>query len=311
MESKQLFSRRCGDPGPMSWPFEGSAGPSPVPIRGYDAETIRPREGLAVPVTALVNYSYCPRYGYLRYVKRARTPLTREGVRAFFNHELFKRMLVNEFSVVSQFRSNMTAGEMAQLYHEEFYDVIGEMRGCVFGRLFGEMGLSWSQELQRLDRLLLEASLVWAEKLLRVADATGLEAFELARFLIPRRRAEVFYEASEIGVSGARVDVVEDGFPVEVKAGRAPVTGICEAHVLQLVWYSLVMEYAEGRDVDVAEVYYVNGFQRRRFGTDQGLRRWALGVRNMAFEAFQAERAPERGRCNRPCLLERECRQSL
>lgn len=78
------------------------------------------------------------------------------------------------------------------------------------------------------------------------------------------------------------MDVIEHGIPIEVKTGKAPNLGIYPSHALQLIWYTLLIEYVKGRDIDFAEVYYAKKFERRRLVLTQELRQWALSVRDSA-----------------------------
>ncbi|MFQ6094949.1 MAG: CRISPR-associated protein Cas4 [Candidatus Bathyarchaeia archaeon] len=276
-------------------------------IRGYHLDDLRPEYVFKVPVTALTDFAYCPRYAYLRHVLGIKPLLTAITVRALLRHELFKRMLSKEYRLASGFRADYSVYETAGEYFDESIRTLEGMRR-EFDPMLDSVGLSWSQELSEIKPLLRENSLRWATKLHDFATVNGLEGVCLAKRFVPYRRFDLFFSAPEIGISGARVDVMERNSPVEIKTGRVPYSGVFEVHALQLVWYGLAIEYATGIDVSFGEAYYVGNLERRRLWFNGGLRRRAITMRNEAFEVFSKSEPPPISRCRRRCFLKRHCR---
>lgn len=101
-----------------------------------------------------------------------------------------------------------------------------------------EMGLDYQTEMALIKDKIAEAgerlcsNLNWSQKPSRVSLETS-------------------YTAPKLGISGARIDLVCNEHPVEVKAGNACTTS--PFHVLQLTWYSLILEHHFGIDVDMSK----------------------------------------------------------
>lgn len=299
MERQVIFSQRSQ----VSGDFKSPPTFSP---RGYEVELLRSEYPFCVSVSALIDYLYCPKYSYLRHVEGLKPALTARCVKGIIKHELVKYVLLKQFSLVSKVSCEMNVREMAEFLFDGLLSGL-EVVKLKFRMMLIPEGFEWGEMVIDLVDLLWSISFHWARELKVFSDFCGFEGEALARYFVPWRDFEVCFQACEIGISGGRVDVIEDGLPVEIKTGVSPKFGIFMHHRLQLVCYSLLMEYASGRDVDFATVFYMNGFDRRGFVVDNDLRCWALGVRDEAFRVFSMDEPPKKSICNRRCSLRRHC----
>ena len=137
---------------------------------------------------------------------------------------------------------------------------------------FGEVGSGYCEEMASIRRKIAEVWESWMGSSNLSIGARG------------SKQSEVYYSAPEIGISGARIDLVENGHPVEVKAGNA--TGINQFHVLQLAWYTMVLEFCLGIDVDLAEVFLVRTLRREPVIIDDAVRSWAIETREEAVDTL-------------------------
>lgn len=185
----------------------------------------------------------------------------------------------------------------------EFGHQLQSIKGALRGRFtteFESVGADYGVEWNLLDNHLREAYMLCLRHL-SFTLSHHLEGIELARAFVPFREFEISLSAPVLGFSGGRIDVLEDGVPVEIKTGNPPVRGKLPYHELQLACYALPLEYRTGVDVDFGEIYYTCINQRRRLVIDREKRLLALRVRDQALEAFGKAEPPE-GFC-RWCLL--------
>ncbi len=249
-------------------------------LRGYELGSIE--SDIILPVTALCEFLFCKRCFYLTYKMGLPKPTTKNAIMGGMLHEIHIQLLSKEFKITSKFSFNEELEETAHRYMIEAEKILHQI--CKdFEEVFEMFGMEFENELSRIHEHLEIVSMKWADWIRKLAITHGVDGVELARICIPYRRFEEYYKAPELALCG-KVDLIEHGKPVEVKTGKAPNFGIYPSHALQVIWYALLMEYVEGRDVDYAEVYYAKKFERRRLILTQELREWALAIRDSALE---------------------------
>ncbi len=262
-------------------------------VRGYELDGVA--LDIILPVTALCEFFFCKRCFYLTHKMGLPKPGTKNAVRGRILHELHMRLLSREFRLASKFSFDEEPEETAYRYVIEAEGILQHMyRG--FEEAFERLGMRWEDEVLRIQEHVEIISLKWANWLRELAIIHEVDSVELAKMCIPYRHFEEYYKAPELALCG-KVDVIELGKPVEVKTGKAPNLGIYPSHALQVIWYALLMEYVEGRDVDCAEVYYATKFERRKLSLTQELRQWALSIRDSALELLKGGNPQEMCKC--------------
>jgi CRISPR/Cas system-associated exonuclease Cas4 (RecB family) len=258
--------------------FSGKSFTSPS-LRGYSLK--RQDCGRNVTVTAICDHLYCPRYAYLRHVLGMNPRMTPYTSRALFQHNVFVKLLGKGCDFVVLPGSFLQAGlELAEAEYDRLQFA------------FGWVGFGRSEEMALIHRKIVEAGLKWLSSL------TGEHR---------RRQTEVSFAAARIGIRGARIDLVEDGHPVEVKAGKASVVN--EFHILQLAWYALVLEFCLGIDVDSADVFFVNTLGRGVVFIADEMRLWATKTREETARTLERGTVPDLPCRRRGCFLTDSCRR--
>ncbi|RLE96931.1 MAG: hypothetical protein DRJ63_09880 [Thermoprotei archaeon] len=112
---------------------------------------------------------------------------------------------------------------------------------------------------------------------------------------------EVFFKID--GVRG-RVDVIEDGVPIEVKYREK----VLDRDSVQLAWYGLLIEAVRGVDVDYGYIDLLKSCRRVRIELTDDLREKAVRAREKCIEViFRGDYSAQRNRCGK-CSVLRECR---
>ncbi|MHA1711189.1 MAG: CRISPR-associated protein Cas4, partial [Candidatus Freyarchaeota archaeon] len=144
-------------------------------------------------------------------------------------------------------------------------------------------------DMHALARRLAEECGVGFEDALRVIEARlkGLAEGKLR----PPGRVEVERRiySEQLGLKGV-IDLVEDGVPVELKVKER----VYESDVVQLTLYALLLEWEEGRDVDLGVVE--NPLTGRRFTVEITVeeRKKALRARDSLVRFIYVREKPER-----------------
>jgi CRISPR/Cas system-associated exonuclease Cas4 (RecB family) len=262
------------------------------PLRGYDVDAIRPPWVIAAPVSTYVTFLRCPRCAYLSLVSGMRFSQTKHSVRGMLHHRAFEYLMAGEFRLATKFRLSASGPDMMR----EFQHLLRAIKESLARRFLNELqsvGADFETEWRILERHLREAYQAWLNRLRNFALTSNLEGVELAKAFVPMRKFEVSLSAPVLGFSAGRIDVIEDGLPVEIKSGVPPKDSLPPAHVLQMTYYALLLEYCTGRDVNFGEIYYTSINQRRRLAIDREKRLLALWVRDEAMEAFRRREPPD------------------
>lgn len=257
-------------------------------LRGYAIE--RPECGRNVTVTAICDFLYCSKYAYLRHVERFVPTVTSYSSRALFQHDVFVRLL----GKIIPYRDNWGKSEISLASFIQYGLEVAEAEYSRLTSLLGMVGAGHDEEISLIKNKIVEA---------------GKRFFASCRLDEDKKRQiEVFFSAPRIGISGARIDVLDGNYLVEVKAGKA--LAVNPFHLLQVAWYALIIESSLGIDVDSAEIFFVSTLTREKVSIDNALRLWAIKVREDTAKAMEMEMMPS-VQCNRKsCFLSHYCQGS-
>jgi len=261
---------------------------TPRHLRGYELE---PVHGVPLTVTEMCDFLFCPRYAYLRHVLGFRPRVTPFGIRALFQHNIFVGLLAVEPEILAD--SNDRFEDFESVYLENGL-AIARMEHHCLENAFTRVALERDREIALIESKIRQAALMCYR------DSSRMKG-------LGSRLAEVSYAAPEIGIRGARIDIVEQDHPLDVKAGNA--ANLRASHILQLAWYVMVLEHSHWVDVDYGEVYFIRSLSREVVVIDNRVRAWAIAKRKAAAETLSCSSIPEgSGSCG-TCLLREVCSQ--
>lgn len=257
-------------------------------LRGYLATVV---DATKLSVSAVTDYLYCPRCAYQRHVLRLPYEETIQSVRGQAYHHAFEWFLSEE-TKLARVVTYISEDSLACKFNEELLKLEFELTRR-FNDKYVSLETSWEREITEIKSILEKKFRKWLTSAYNINQTRyGIGGN------IPNRQFEVFLKADRLGISGGKVDMIEDGIPVEIKTGYVPHVELAKTHLLQLVWYALLLEHTNGIDVNYGEVYYTRIEQRRSISIDAKLRLWAFKVRNEAANAFRTSCMPE-GTCRK------------
>lgn len=135
-----------------------------------------------------------------------------------------------------------------------------------------------------------------AAQIKKILIKTGKTGGEISEVLFPPSLVEFSIDNQELNLSG-KVDRIEiiDGiyYPVEMKTGKPPASGVWESDALQITAYALLIEQEFNRDVLVGFVDYLQINQRRPVVVNSNLREKLLDVLEEVYSMFYEGNIPE------------------
>lgn len=254
----------------------------PNSLRGYAAKVVPVVKPLSV--SAITDYLYCPGCAYRRFVLHHPFEETIHSLRGQMSHVAYEWFLSKEVKFVELVRHYSKENVAAKLNEDlKILEFVLKRR---FDDRCTKLGIKCENEISGVRSTIEEKLRKW---LISLSEANCVTH----ESNIPNRQFEIFIKSDSLGIAGGRIDVIENGSPVEIKTGYAPAKRLMRGHVLQLVWYALLLEYKNGINVNSGEVYYTKIEERRAVNIDAKLRLWAFEVRAHAAESLQASVIPD------------------
>jgi len=131
---------------------------------------------------------------------------------------------------------------------------------------------------------------------------TYLETYKRIRVPHTPRKVDVEVEVKAFGISG-RIDIVEDGTPVELKLSRR----FRISAYIQLAWYAILLEHATGQPVDNGILESLSTPLRVKVEISSELRRAAIRAwKGIVKDCYTDSPALKKSSCHY-CNVKREC----
>jgi CRISPR/Cas system-associated exonuclease Cas4 (RecB family) len=242
-------------------------------LRGYDKDTWLSSSSFAVNVSTITSHLFCPRCSYKAY-KNKKFTKNLSTVQGSLLHFAVEQILGKEIELADQVHENRDE----QI--ERFLDSLRRKAELKFKVDFLELGEDF------------EAT--W-NTLVRAFAKRRLESIAETRETIPERQFEVLLCSNDLALKG-RIDVIENGLPLEIKPGVPPLQGHNFSHSLQLTLYALLIENKFSRDVNQGIIYYPLINKTDIVTIDERLRWEALRQRNLTIATIIDDVPPD-GRC--------------
>lgn len=272
--------------------------------RGYHERAVS-KHDKAFPISAYLDFIYCPMNAYLRYVEGIQPPLGISAKIGTIAHRAFQNLLLKEFHAVKQYRLDDRGEKMYEHFKVLKDDIIERARRDLISLLdsegkansaFLDVKLSLSRWVSKLSREIHD-----------YAIKTELDGIELARECVPYRQFEVLYKAPKIGISGGKIDVLENSLPIEIKSKEGSWARRSGAHKLQVALQALMLEASTHCKVDQARLVYFYDLMQRPVCIDLRLRERALEIRDEALEVLTDDNPPKVVKCKRGCIFQKHC----
>lgn len=213
-------------------------------------------------VTALSDYLYCPRKGYLRYVLKF-IPAVREPViKGRVKHDVFDAISKNEESLILSIKPS-DLSKLDVIYKQAYKDLLTESVSR-FEKDIEKVGLTKEQVFNDSLKKFLDEASYKAKTLSSIIENTGLFGKALLSS-IPKQKSELFLSSKRLRLKGIidRVDVINDfHIPIEFKTGSMPREGVWPGHKIQLASYILLLNEKFKSDHGFVE-YLDFGVQRK------------------------------------------------
>ncbi|HXG06604.1 MAG TPA: CRISPR-associated protein Cas4 [Nitrososphaera sp.] len=247
-------------------------------LRGYDEKAWINKPVFKISISSIISHYFCPRCAFLAFRKRLYVN-TLQSVEGQICHFAAEKFFAREVDFV---QCSTAGGNKATNLFLNFLELLREDTENKFGYQYRKLGGDFSVTWNRVEYLL----------------KRRFERLVLAPLqIIPERQFEISLSSDNLGLTG-RLDVIENGAPLEIKTGYVPNNGYSLSHALQVSLYALLIENKHFVNVNVGYLYYFSADEIRVVNIDEDLRMEALYQRDAALCTFQNENEPE-GKCRR------------
>lgn len=251
-------------------------------LRGYDKKTWIDRPSFKISVSSIISHYFCPRCAFLAFRKRLYVN-TLQSVEGQICHFAMEKFFAKEMDFV---QCGMADGSKARNLFLNFLELLQKDTESRFSYQYQKLGGDFSAAWNRVEYILKRRF----ERLVLAPPQS-----------IPERQFEISLSSHNLGLTG-RLDVIENGVPVEIKTGNVPSNGYGLSHALQVSLYALLIENKHFVNINVGYLYYSSADEIRAVNIDENLRIEALRQRDATLYTFRNENEPE-GKCRR-CIGE-------
>lgn len=264
--------------GNLLLPLAKESIPSESGLRGYDKKTWIDKSSFKISVSSVISHYFCPRCAFLAFRKRIYVN-TLQSVEGQIYHFVMEKFFAKEADFV---RCSTTDGSKARNLFLNFLESLRKDTEGRFSYQYHKLGGNFNALWNRAENIL----------------KRRFERLVLALLQsVPERQFEISLSSGNLGLTG-RLDIIENGVPVEIKTGKAPSNGYSLSHALQVSLYALLIENKHFVNVNVGYLYYSSADAIRIVNIDEDLRIEALRQRNATLHTFQNQNEPE-GKCQK------------
>lgn len=252
--------------------------PSESGLRGYDKKTWIDRSSFKISVSSVISHYFCPRCAFLAFRKRIYVN-TLQSVEGQIYHFVIEKFFAKEVDFV---RCSTADNSKAWNLFLNFLESLRKDTEGRFSYQYHKLGGNFNAVWSRVEYIL----------------KRRFERLVLAPLQsVPERQFEISLSSGNLGLTG-RLDVIENGAPVEIKTGKVPSNRYSLSHALQVSLYALLIENKRLIDVNVGYLYYSSSDEIHVVNIDENLRIEALRQRNATLHTFQSQNEPE-GKCQK------------
>lgn len=235
----------------------------PASLRGYSIK-LNSKKNLSV--SAICSYLYCPGCAYDIYVKHTHKKENIHSLRGQIYHLVYEWLFAREKEFIAIIKSKKTCKDIFERLDILFSDLEFVLSRNFYTKSI-TVGMNYESEVCQVKKRIKETITDWIEKY-RDND------YEPPSY--SKRSFEVLIKGKNIGISYGKIDIVEDGLPIEIKTGYAPKDNALPTHKLQLILYTLLLEHKYEYDVNIGLIYYTKNNNIIPIITDVTIRKWAI-----------------------------------
>lgn len=220
---------------------------------------------MAISVSLLASYLYCPRKIYLERVLGFFEPLKGALVIGTIKHGIFDEINKKEEEIVTNITEKISLEELQEIYRN------------TYSKINREVIIKNKEKLKQLE---IDINFIFKKTwplILNEAQNRSLNVFnftqshmvfgkELWEKLTPKIRSEFKIKSEKLELSGIidQLEIYEKGYvPIELKTGSAPKEDVWPNHKIQIAAYAMLLEEKYNTEIKEGFVHYLDINERR------------------------------------------------
>ncbi|HLC66741.1 MAG TPA: PD-(D/E)XK nuclease family protein [Candidatus Nanoarchaeia archaeon] len=263
-------------------------------------------------VTDLSTYLYCKRKLYLKKVLKFAEPVKDVMVLGTVRHLAFEGINNVEEKLAKAIATDLQPEDIHANYKQEYAKIL---RNAILQskRELTQFQIPLDLAFQKAWPSVLVEAKCRANNVLQCIATKQVFGDALWEQLTPKIQAEVRIEAPQLFLKGIidQVEIFPEHIvPVELKTGKAPLTGIWPGHRAQVSAYMVLAEDALGKPVREGRVRYLDTGEDRPIPANPFIRVEVTSLVGQVRSLLDATHVPSRltneAKC-RPCGLRNQC----
>jgi CRISPR-associated protein Cas4 len=267
---------------------------------------------MKISVTLLSSYLYCPRKLFLEKVLMVEEPPKESLVMGSIRHMAYDMINKTEQELVSSIEKEVSLEELMLKYR------------TAYSKILRKAVLSLRKDLESVNIDLITAYRKHAINLLEEAKerSQNVHSFmadnnvygdELWYKLTPKILSELRLESEGLKLKGIidQVHVYEEGHvPIELKTGKAPMSGVWPGHRVQVAAYSMLLAEHFRKPVKEGFVYYLDTKDKRHIAINPYMKEEVISLVNEVIALLEKKEVPDycdnRNKCTN-CGIKSTC----
>jgi len=267
---------------------------------------------MAISVTLLASYLYCPRKIYLEKVLGFFEPPKAALLIGTIKHQILDLINKAEEKIVTGITESTSFESLEGVYKTEFSKILRETVTQKKEEL-KKFEVDIPELFKRIWPLILNQSQSRATNVFSFMQANMVYGNELWEKLTPKIHSELKIKSETLGLSGIidQIEIYEKGYvPIELKSGRAPKEDAWPNHKIQVAAYAMLLEEKFNTEVKEGFIHYLDVNEKRHIPINVFLKEETNELKNKVKALLESADIPDfcdnENKCN-ACGLKEEC----
>ena len=267
---------------------------------------------MAISVTLLASYLYCPRKIYLERVLGFFEPPKEVLLIGTIKHRILDLINKAEEKIVTSITESISFEGMEGIYKAEFSKILRETITLKKEEL-RKFEVDIPGLFKKTWPLIQNQAQNRAMNVFSFMQANMVYGQELWDKLTPKIYSELKIRSETLGLSGIidQIEIYEKGYvPIELKTGRAPKEDAWPNHKVQIAAYAMLLEEKFNTEVKEGFVHYLDVNEKRHIPINIFLKEETNELKNKVKTLLESMEIPavcdNENKCN-ACGLKDEC----
>lgn len=267
---------------------------------------------MKLSATSLSTYLYCARKLFLEKVLGL-VEIPREAlIKGSIRHIVYDGINKKEKDIVNAIKQKLSLIEIEQKYKKNYSMILRE---TIISKKYNlqELDLDPLAIFKKTWPYFLHEAKIRSINIFDFINKYNLYGEDLWNKLTPKIESELRIDSKNLSLNGIidQIEVWPDHFvPIELKTGKAPITGVWPGHRIQLSCYALLIEDRFNTKVDYGYVRYLDTFETRRIEMNSFMREEVIVLIRKINELLTSNKLPDfcknDNKCN-ACSLKPLC----